>query len=181
MVSYNQQLSRIQGLLPPDTDWTYVKKREAQEIVPRVYLGPFGAGVNEQQMRELGITHSIIFRAPEEARIIKPKWDFIQYEVVECRDMAHECLIQHFSQVKTAIDHVLKTAPGSRMLLQGTVGMYHTRIISSTLGFFLLFMLERCVGIMFCLHDVTEWTCISATKIAIRKTCAVRLDKCLRV
>ncbi len=71
LVQINQQAKArgvLTQLLPVDGSWTYEKKREAQEILERVYLGPFDAGRREEVMRELGITHCILIRDPAEAR-----------------------------------------------------------------------------------------------------------------
>lgn len=122
-------------LFPPLSDWVYTAKRDAQEITPRVFLGPLQAGRDEQQLRRLGITHIILFRAPEERNIIKPKFAsgggattapgsfLIQYEIVEARDDPIENLIVKFPHVKQCIDHVLLQNFQNRVMLQGTVGM----------------------------------------------------------
>lgn len=123
MVNYASELAQYRNLLPAE-EWSYAKKRQVQEILPRVYLGPFfSAGRDAEQMQNLGITHSIIFRSPEESRIITGKLDFIQYEVIECRDTDRENLIQHFPKVKQAVDIVLASSPNARILFQGTVGI----------------------------------------------------------
>ncbi|CAD7929518.1 unnamed protein product [Amoebophrya sp. A120] len=119
-----REVALRQGLLEADADWTYVKKREAQEIVPRLYLGPYAAACNEEHMRAIGVTHCIIFRAPEENRIIKPKFpSFVKYDVIECSDTAQQNLIPLFPLVKAAVDQVLAMSRDHRILLQGTVGM----------------------------------------------------------
>mmetsp|Transcript_10591 Transcript_10591/g.25826 ORF Transcript_10591/g.25826 Transcript_10591/m.25826 type:complete len:283 (+) Transcript_10591:141-989(+) len=122
--AFARQIAEKRGLLPGETDWTYVRKREAQEIVPRVYLGPYEAAKNEEHLRNLGISHCIIFRSPEESRIIKKKFEqWIQYEVIECSDTANQNLIPLFPMVKEAVDKVLGSGHQNRILLQGTVGM----------------------------------------------------------
>ncbi|CAE7505295.1 styx-b [Symbiodinium natans] len=79
---YSNALSGVQGLLPPDTDWVYAKKREAQEIIPGLWLGPFGSARDQEFLKRVGITDALVVRAPEEARIICPKYpEFIRYEV----------------------------------------------------------------------------------------------------
>ncbi|CAL1149406.1 unnamed protein product [Cladocopium goreaui] len=119
---YSTALSGVQGLLQPDTDWVYTKKREAQEIIPGLWLGPFGAARDQEFLKRVHITDALVVRAPEEARIICPKYpDFIHYEVLECRDNPFENIIRFFPNVKQLLDGVL--ARGGRILVHGNAGM----------------------------------------------------------
>lgn len=115
-------LQSIPGLLGPDEDWTYIKKREAQEILPRLWLGPFGAARDQDYLARAGITDALVVRAPEEARIITPKYpDRIKYEVLECRDSPFENVIHFFPNVKQHLDTVL--GRGGCILIHGNAGM----------------------------------------------------------
>lgn len=119
---YSSALQGIAGLLQPDTDWTYTKKREAQEIIPGLWLGPFGAARDKEFLRRANITDALVVRAPEEAAIIKPKYpDLIQYEVLECRDSPFENIIRFFTTVKKFVDLVI--GRGGRILVHGNAGM----------------------------------------------------------
>lgn len=119
---YSSSLQGVPGLMQPDTDWTYTKKREAQEIVPGVWLGPFGAARDQEFLKRANITDVLVVRAPEEARIIAPKYpEFIHYEVLECRDNPFENVIRFFPAVKQLIDTVLSR--GGRLLIHGNAGM----------------------------------------------------------
>jgi len=119
---YSSALQGVNGLLQPDTDWTYTKKREAQEIIPGLWLGPFGAARNKEFLERANITDALVVRAPEEAPIIKPKYpDLIHYEVLECRDSPFENIIRFFSAVKQFVDLVL--GRGGRILVHGNAGM----------------------------------------------------------
>mmetsp|Transcript_134489 Transcript_134489/g.389186 ORF Transcript_134489/g.389186 Transcript_134489/m.389186 type:complete len:210 (+) Transcript_134489:72-701(+) len=115
-------LNGVAGLLQPDTDWTYTKKREAQEIVPGLWLGPFGAARDQDFLKRANITDALVVRAPEEARIIAPKYpEFIKYEILECRDSPFENIIRFFSSVKQLLDLVL--GRGGRILVHDNAGM----------------------------------------------------------
>lgn len=119
---YSTALQGISGLMQPDTDWTYTKKREAQEIIPGLWLGPFGAARDQEFLRRANITDALVVRAPEEARIIAPKYpEFIHYEVLECRDSPFENIIRYFPAVKQLLDVVLRR--GGRILVHGNAGM----------------------------------------------------------
>mmetsp|Transcript_5029 Transcript_5029/g.14257 ORF Transcript_5029/g.14257 Transcript_5029/m.14257 type:complete len:209 (+) Transcript_5029:105-731(+) len=115
-------LNGVAGLLQPDTDWTYTKKREAQEIVPGLWLGPFGAARDQDFLKRANITDALVVRAPEEARIIAPKYpEFIKYEILECRDSPFENVIRFFPSVKQLLDLVL--GRGGRILVHDNAGM----------------------------------------------------------
>mmetsp|Transcript_42493 Transcript_42493/g.98481 ORF Transcript_42493/g.98481 Transcript_42493/m.98481 type:complete len:211 (-) Transcript_42493:236-868(-) len=119
---YSSALQGISGLLQPDTDWTYTKKREAQEIIPGLWLGPFGAARDKDFLQRANITDALVVRAPEEASIIKPKYpDIVHYEVLECRDSPFENVIRFFAGVKTFLD--LVRGRGGRVLVHGNAGM----------------------------------------------------------
>ncbi len=67
---YSSALQGVRGLLQADTDWTYTKKRDAQEIVPGLWLGPFGSARDKAFLQNVGITDVLVVRVPEESRII---------------------------------------------------------------------------------------------------------------
>mmetsp|Transcript_137438 Transcript_137438/g.293727 ORF Transcript_137438/g.293727 Transcript_137438/m.293727 type:complete len:215 (-) Transcript_137438:46-690(-) len=115
-------LQGVSGLLQPDTEWTYIKKREAQEIVPGLWLGPFGAARDQDFLRRNNITDALVVRAPEEARIIAPKFpELIRYEVLECNDSPFESIIRFFPATRQLLDQVL--GRGGRILVHGNAGM----------------------------------------------------------
>mmetsp|Transcript_72835 Transcript_72835/g.201958 ORF Transcript_72835/g.201958 Transcript_72835/m.201958 type:complete len:210 (-) Transcript_72835:160-789(-) len=133
---YSSALQAVPGLLPPDTDWTYTKKREAQEIIPGLWLGPFGAARDQDFLKRANITDALVVRAPEEARILTPKYpEFIHYEVLECRDNPFENIIRFFPAVKQLLDLVL--GRGGRILVHGNAGM------SRSAAFVVAYVMER--------------------------------------
>ncbi|CAD7973387.1 unnamed protein product [Amoebophrya sp. A25] len=137
-VEVTRRVRNCRGLLPLDVEWSYQDKRFAQEIAPRVYLGPYSAACQEDHLRELGITHVIIFRAPEEERIVRPRFEsWIRYEIIEARDTVNQSLIPLFPKVREAVDTVLAADPGNRILLQGTVGM------SRSAAFAIAYVMEK--------------------------------------
>lgn len=133
---YSAMLQGITGLLQPDADWTYTKKREAQEIIPGLWLGPFGAARDQEFLSRANITDALVVRAPEEARIIAPKYpEFIHYEILECRDNPFENIIRFFPAVKQLVDLVL--GRGGRILVHGNAGM------SRSAAFVVAYVMER--------------------------------------
>mmetsp|Transcript_16898 Transcript_16898/g.36365 ORF Transcript_16898/g.36365 Transcript_16898/m.36365 type:complete len:211 (-) Transcript_16898:26-658(-) len=130
------QTLNIPGLLQVDDDWTYPKKREAQEIIPGLWLGPFGAARNQEFLKRAAITDALVVRGPEEARIIAPKYpEFIHYEVLECQDNPFENIIRFFPSVKKLLDEVI--GRGGRILVHGNAGL------SRSAAFVVAYVMER--------------------------------------
>lgn len=59
-----------------DVGWTYryEMRREAQEIIPGLYLGPLQSSLNLGRMNDLGITHVLCIRDKKEASMIFPRF-----------------------------------------------------------------------------------------------------------
>lgn len=60
-------------------EWTYIMRREMQEIVPGVYLGPYSSAISSrlEVLQKHGITHIVCVRQNIEAKVIRPH--FPQY------------------------------------------------------------------------------------------------------
>uniref|UniRef100_A0A0G4IAX9 Uncharacterized protein n=1 Tax=Chromera velia CCMP2878 TaxID=1169474 RepID=A0A0G4IAX9_9ALVE len=119
----NWQPTNHPDLLPADTDWTYDKKRAAQEIIRNLWLGPWGAAKDEKFIRESAVTDVLIVREPDEAPFLKPKFAHlgIKYEVLEVRDNPYEKILAHFAELKAYIGNILHG--GGRLLVHGNAGM----------------------------------------------------------
>ncbi|KAI8992072.1 protein-tyrosine phosphatase-like protein [Mycotypha africana] len=52
-------------------DWKYEMRREIQEIVPGVFLGPFAACRNVENLKAKGITNILCIVDPSEARLLR--------------------------------------------------------------------------------------------------------------
>ena len=57
----------------PNEDWTYTMRRDMQEIVPGLYLGPYAAAgkKNFSKLESAGITHVVCVRQEIEKNFIK--------------------------------------------------------------------------------------------------------------
>ena len=60
-------------MVGPVDDWTYTMRRDMQEIVPGLYLGPYAAAgkKNLGKLEQTGITHIICVRQEIEKNFIK--------------------------------------------------------------------------------------------------------------
>lgn len=101
----------------------YAKRREMQEIIPNLFLGPYAVAKKNQleHLQRIGITHIVCVRSPAEAKIVKPNFpEQMQYFVVEISDKNSQNIIQYFPQVKRFIDGCLQSS--GKVLVHGMVG-----------------------------------------------------------
>jgi serine/threonine/tyrosine-interacting protein len=90
-----------------ETDWQYVMRRQMQEILPGLYLGPYAAANKSQleTLKQVGITHIVCIRLPNDLVFVRPNFpnDF-RYLVLEIADSESENIIKHFPKVKAFLD-----------------------------------------------------------------------------
>ncbi|XP_014482245.1 PREDICTED: serine/threonine/tyrosine-interacting protein-like isoform X1 [Dinoponera quadriceps] len=125
--------SSIQG----PKEWTYTMRRQMQEVVPGLFLGPYSAASRSKldSLLEHGITHIVCVRQDIEANFIRPNFpDKFKYLVLNIADIATENIIQHFQTVKTFIDEGLNS--GGQVLVHGNAG------ISRSAALVLAYMME---------------------------------------
>lgn len=111
-------------MLAPQEDWTYTMRRDMQEIVPGVYLGPYAAAgkKNLSKLESVGITHIVCVRQEVEKNFIKPNFESqMQYLVVTLADTCVEAIIPKIKETKKFIDTCLRT--GGKVLVHCNDGM----------------------------------------------------------
>ncbi|XP_033638874.1 serine/threonine/tyrosine-interacting protein-like [Asterias rubens] len=105
-------------------DWVYSARREMQEIVPGLFLGPYAAAMKckLQVLLDHGITHIVCIRQDIEAQFIKPNFpENFEYLVLNVADSTSENIIAHFPKVKEFIDKC--SLFGGKTLVHGNAGM----------------------------------------------------------
>ncbi|KAM5534952.1 hypothetical protein V8D89_011325 [Ganoderma adspersum] len=105
---YNQDQLRelIQG--PSDVEWTYEMRRQCQEILPHLFLGPLQASKSLDTLKSLGITHIVCIRDAKEAFSVRPRFpEHFQYMVLDVQDSEEQNLIRLFPQAKQFIDDAI--------------------------------------------------------------------------
>ncbi|XP_046650342.1 serine/threonine/tyrosine-interacting protein B-like [Daphnia pulicaria] len=115
-------------------DWTYSMRREMQEIVKGLFLGPYSVAVRskENYLETHGITHIVCVRQDIESHMIKTHFvDKFQYLVVNVKDSVTENIIQHFQKVKNFLDSCFSA--GGKALVHGNAGI--SRSAAIVLGF----------------------------------------------
>lgn len=105
-------------------DWEYTMRREMQEIIPNLYLGPYAAANKNKlcYLESMGITDIVCVRHAAEANFIKPNFpDKIRYLVLNVADVYTENIIQYFQKVKAFINESF--ARNGKVLVHGNAGM----------------------------------------------------------
>ncbi|GFU07760.1 hypothetical protein NPIL_361771 [Nephila pilipes] len=103
-------------------EWNYNMRREMQEIIPGLFLGPL-ASASKSKLETLlntGITHIVCVRHEKEVSIIQPNFpEKFKYIVINLKDY-ESSMIPLFSKVKTFVDNGLKN--GGKVLVYGNTG-----------------------------------------------------------
>ncbi|KAJ8656586.1 hypothetical protein O0I10_007663 [Lichtheimia ornata] len=91
-------------------DWRYEMRREMQEILPGLYLGPFAACRNIQHLQNNGITHILCFLDSNELRIFKTDTlaELFNFKPITVSDSTMQNLIPIFPQCTAYIKEVLE-------------------------------------------------------------------------
>ncbi|KAJ7164621.1 protein-tyrosine phosphatase-like protein [Mycena crocata] len=109
-----QLKSVVQG--PGDVEWRYEMRRECQEILPGLLLGPFVASKSLDTLHGLQITHIVCIRDAKEAFSVRPRFpDQFAYLTLDVEDNEEQNLIRLFPAAKAFIDTAI--AQGGRVLV----------------------------------------------------------------
>lgn len=97
----------------PVLEWRYEQRREMQEILPSIFLGPYSATRNLEELQRAGITHIVSLWDCSESKILKVHHpDRFKYLQLEISDAATQNLITLFPQVKQFIDQAILREDG---------------------------------------------------------------------
>ncbi|KAG0142075.1 hypothetical protein CROQUDRAFT_663019 [Cronartium quercuum f. sp. fusiforme G11] len=100
----------------PAPEWKYEMRREAQMVLPSVFLGPYTVSRDLATLQSLKITHICCISESREAHIYRPRFpDQFTYLVLDIRDATDQNLISKFPDVMHFIDQAL--AMGGRVLV----------------------------------------------------------------
>lgn len=107
-MSEEQLRTVIQG--PIDVEWRYEMRRECQEILPGLLLGPFVASKSLETLLSLGVTHIVCIRDAKEAFSVRPRFpENFQYMVLDVEDNEEQNLIRLFPSAKKFIDDAIRS------------------------------------------------------------------------
>ncbi|XP_023616545.1 serine/threonine/tyrosine-interacting protein isoform X2 [Myotis lucifugus] len=125
------------GEEPATKEWTYPMRREMQEILPGLFLGPYSSAMKSKLpiLQKHGVTHIICIRQNIEANFIKPNFQqLFRYLVLDIADNPVENIIRFFPMTKEFIDGSLQT--GGKVLVHGNAG------ISRSAAFVIAYIME---------------------------------------
>ncbi|KAG7088585.1 hypothetical protein E1B28_012562 [Marasmius oreades] len=125
----------IQG--PGDVEWRYEMRRECQEILPGLFLGPFVASKSLETLQSLNITHIVCIRDAKEAFSVRPRFpEHFSYLTLDVEDNEEQNLIRLFPRAKAFIDEAIRPERGGRVLVHCNGG------ISLSPAFVVMFVMQ---------------------------------------
>ncbi|KAF7314176.1 hypothetical protein MKEN_00889800 [Mycena kentingensis (nom. inval.)] len=129
----------IQG--PGDVEWRYEMRRECQEIIPGLLLGPFVASKSLQTLQSLNITHIVCIRDAKEAFSVRPRFpEHFTYMTLDVEDNEEQNLIRLFPDAKRFIDTAI--SQGGQVLVHCN-GTRDTGGISLSPAFVVMFVMQH--------------------------------------
>jgi len=124
----------VQG--PVDVEWRYEMRRECQEILPGLLLGPFVASKSLETLSSLKVSHIVCIRDAKEAFSVRPRFpEQFKYMVLDVEDNEEQNLIRLFPAAKNFIDQAI--ANGGRVLVHCNGG------ISLSPAFVVMFVMQH--------------------------------------
>ncbi|KAF8837917.1 phosphatases II [Paxillus ammoniavirescens] len=125
----------VQG--PGDVEWRYEMRRECQEILPGLLLGPFQASKSFETLKSLGVTDIVCIRDRKEAFSVRPRFpDHFQYLVLDVEDNEEQNVIRLFPEADQFIQQALNQ--GGKVLVHCNGG------ISLSPAFVVMFVMRHC-------------------------------------
>ncbi|KAM9073896.1 serine/threonine/tyrosine-interacting protein-like [Megaptera novaeangliae] len=160
-----------------DAEWTYPMRREMQEILPGLFLGPYSSAMKSKLpiLQKHGITHIICIRQNIEANFIKPNFQqLFRYLVLDFADNPVENIIRFFPMTKEFIDGSLQS--GGKVLVHGNAGISRRDAFA--------YIQER----RFCInpnagfvHQLQEYEAIYLAKLTIQMMSPLQTERSLSV
>ncbi|XP_035865999.1 serine/threonine/tyrosine-interacting protein isoform X2 [Phyllostomus discolor] len=158
-------------------EWTYPMRREMQEILPGLFLGPYSSAMKSKLpiLQKHGITHIICIRQNIEANFIKPNFQqLFRYLVLDIADNPVENIIRFFPMTKEFIDGSLQA--GGKVLVHGNAGISRRDAFA--------YVQER----RFCInpnagfvHQLQEYEAIYLAKLTIQMMSPLQIERSLSV
>uniref|UniRef100_A0A673FM14 Serine/threonine/tyrosine-interacting protein A-like n=1 Tax=Sinocyclocheilus rhinocerous TaxID=307959 RepID=A0A673FM14_9TELE len=157
-------------------DWAYPMRREMQEILPGLFLGPYSAAMKSKlsMLEKQGITHIVCVRQDIEANFIKPNFPHkFRYLVLDIADNPVENIIRYFPMTKEFIDGCLETG-GNEIIayLMETFGVKYRDAFSHVQE--RRFCINPNIGFV---HQLQEYEAIYLAKLTIKMMSPIQLGR----
>ncbi|KNC79496.1 hypothetical protein SARC_08103 [Sphaeroforma arctica JP610] len=104
--------------------WEYNSRRDMQEVIPGVFLGPYSCALrqNVERLERCNVTHVVCIRHTKEACVIRPNSpDRFKYLVLTVADDPEENIIHHFPVFRDFINEAQRN--GTKALVHGNAGI----------------------------------------------------------
>uniref|UniRef100_A0A8C7MXW1 Serine/threonine/tyrosine interacting protein n=1 Tax=Oncorhynchus kisutch TaxID=8019 RepID=A0A8C7MXW1_ONCKI len=174
-------------------DWAYPMRREMQEILPGLFLGPYSAAMKSKLsvLERQGITHMVCVRQDIEANFIKPNFPHkFRYLVLDIADNPVENIIRYFPMVSFSMWWIMSHSISvGKVLVHGNAG------ISRSAALVIAYLMET-FGIKyrdafshvqerrFCInpnvgfvHQLQEYEAIYSAKLTIKMMSPIQLGR----
>ncbi|KZT56359.1 phosphatases II [Calocera cornea HHB12733] len=114
----------------PGKEWRYEMRRECQEIIPGLLLGPFQVSKDLDTLLSLGVTHILCIRDPKEAFLVKERFpDRFHYMVLDVVDNDEQNLISLFNGPKQFIYDAINNGGTALVHCNGGISLSPTFVI----------------------------------------------------
>uniref|UniRef100_A0A3P9JZ36 Serine/threonine/tyrosine interacting protein n=1 Tax=Oryzias latipes TaxID=8090 RepID=A0A3P9JZ36_ORYLA len=156
-----------------DLDWAYPMRRDMQEILPGLFLGPYSAAMKSKLpiLETHGITHIVCVRQDIEANFIKPNFPHtFRYLVLDIADNPVENIIRYFPMTKEFIDSCL--AAEGKVLVHGNAGISRRDAFTHVQE--RRFCINPNVGFV---HQLQEYEAIYLAKLTIKMMSPMQLGR----
>ncbi|TRY54299.1 hypothetical protein DNTS_021279 [Danionella cerebrum] len=166
-------------------DWVYPMRREMQEILPGLFLGPYSAAMKSKlsMLEKQGITHIVCVRQDIEANFIKPNFAHkFRYLVLDIADNPVENIIRYFPMTKEFIDGCLESgvhvvnvwhlSVAGKVLVHGNAGISRRDAFSHVQE--RRFCINPNVGFV---HQLQEYEAIYLAKLTIKMMSPIQLGR----
>lgn len=137
--SPDRSSEEMNDLISNNGEWEYAMRREMQEIIPGLFLGPYASAMKSKldTLLNTGITHIVCIRQSIEANFVRPNFPHnFRYLVLDMADCPTENIIKYFKQTKEFIDECLDN--GGKVLVHGNGG------ISRSAAVVIAYVMEKC-------------------------------------
>ncbi|RUS21738.1 phosphatases II [Endogone sp. FLAS-F59071] len=103
-------------------DWRYEMRREMQEILPGLFLGPYSVSKQLPLLQSVGITHVLCLLDRKESSILRVHYpEHLRYLSLEVSDSPFQNLIPYFPQAKSFIDEALHSGGKALVYCNGGI------------------------------------------------------------
>ncbi|KAI5478966.1 hypothetical protein MNV49_004369 [Pseudohyphozyma bogoriensis] len=120
MNGLSEALQALEEMVPNKQEWRYEMRRECQETLPGLFVGPFQPSWQRETLRQLGITHILCIAESREQHLFRARFpEELAYLILEVRDADDQNLIRIFPQTAYVMCKADLTHEDAFLFVQG--------------------------------------------------------------